>query len=64
LQEERIVKYLQLISIVMVVAGVVVTIGAPVLDLSKAITLTGLMLVVTGVVNGVVVYLWRKVAGL
>jgi len=58
------VKYLQLISIVMVVAGVVVTIGAPVLDLSKAITLTGLMLVVTGVVNGVVVYLWRKVAGL
>lgn len=56
-------RYLQFISIIMVIAGLALAIGAPVLDLNETLTLAGMMLLLAGLVKVAVVYIWRTVAG-
>jgi len=57
------VKYLQLISLTMVIAGLALMVGTPILNLSETVTLTGMMLLLAGVIKLVMIYLWRTVAG-
>jgi hypothetical protein len=47
----------------LVVAGLLLMIGGPLLSLSPTWTLTGLLLAWAGVVKVIVVRLWRGIAG-
>jgi hypothetical protein len=58
------VRYLRLVSIAMTIAGVLLAIGSLMFDLGGAITLTGLMLVIAGLVKIVTVAIWRGFVGL
>jgi hypothetical protein len=58
------VRYLRLISIAITVAGVALAVVASVFDLDAAVTLTGLMLVVAGLVKIATVAIWNGFAGL
>jgi hypothetical protein len=64
LPEEFRVRYLRLLSIVMTVAGVALAVAANVFDLGGAVVLTGLMLVVAGLVKIVTVAVWNGFAGM
>jgi hypothetical protein len=58
------VRYLRLISYVIVALGVALAIAPQVFDLGTAWTLTGLMLIVAGLVKIVTVAIWNGFAGL
>ncbi|HEY7032850.1 MAG TPA: hypothetical protein VH482_16015 [Thermomicrobiales bacterium] len=57
-------RYLRLVSIAITVAGLALAVAASVFDLGPALTLTGLMLVVAGLVKIVTVAIWHGFAGL
>ncbi|MEA2524293.1 MAG: hypothetical protein QOF73_1520 [Thermomicrobiales bacterium] len=57
-------RYLRLISIAMTIVGVALAVAASVFDLGGALALTGLMLVIAGLVKIVTVKLWSGFAGL
>ena len=52
-------RHLNHISLLMTAAGVLLAVGAALFDLSPAVMLVGLMLVVGGVVKVATVKLWR-----
>jgi hypothetical protein len=58
------VRYLRLISIAITVAGIALAIAARLFDLGGAATLTGLMLLVAGLVKIATVAVWNGFAGL
>ena len=57
-------RYLRLISIAMTLAGVALAVVATAFDLGGALTLTGMMLVVAGLVKIMTVAIWNGFAGL
>jgi hypothetical protein len=58
------VRYLRWISIAMTVFGLLLAVGSVVFDLGGAYTLTGLMLVIAGLVKIVTVAIWHGFVGL
>jgi hypothetical protein len=58
------VRYLRLISIAMTVIGFGLAVVATAFDLGGALTLTGMMLVIAGLVKIVTVAIWNGLAGL
>jgi len=62
--EETRVRYLRLVSLAITVAGVALAVVGSVFDLGAAVTLTGLMLVVAGLVKIVTVAIWNGFVGL
>ena len=52
-------RHLNHISLLLTAAGILLVVGAALFDLSPALTLIGLMLVVGGVVKVATVKLWR-----
>ena len=56
-------RHLRLVSIAITILGVLAIAAAVAFDLGAAITLTGMLLVVAGLVKIVIVALWRGVAG-
>lgn len=57
-------RYLRWISIAMTVAGLLLAGGSVLFDLGGALTITGLMLVVAGLVKIVTVAIWHGFVGL
>ncbi len=57
-------RYLRLISIAMTAGGAVLAAAAIAFDLGGALTLTGLMLVIAGLVKIVTVAIWNGFVGL
>jgi hypothetical protein len=58
------VRYLRLISIAIAITGLVLAVAASTFDLGNALVLTGLMLIVAGLVKIVTVAIWNGFAGL
>ena len=52
-------RHLNLISLLLTAAGILLVVGGTLLDLSPALTLVGLMLVIGGVVKVATLKLWR-----
>lgn len=57
-------RYLRWISIAMTVAGLLLAVGSIVFDLGGALTLTGMMLVIAGLVKIATVAIWHGFVGL
>lgn len=57
-------RYLRLLSIAMTISGVLLAVASTIFDFGGALTLTGLMLVIAGVVKIVTVAIWHGIVGL
>ena len=57
-------RYLRLVSFAMTIVGIGLAIVASALDFGPVWTLTGLMLVVAGIVKIATVAIWNGIAGL
>ena len=58
------VRHLQTVSYAMAALGIVLTVAALAADLSAAVMLSGLLLVVAGLVKIVMIALWNGIAGM
>ena len=56
-------RHLRHVSVAITILGLLAIAAAIALDLGPAVTLTGMLLVVAGLVKIVIVALWRGVAG-
>jgi hypothetical protein len=57
-------KQIALLAYAMTVAGIFLTVGSVIADSSPLWQLTGLLLVIAGVVKIAVVQIWQRIAGL
>lgn len=58
------VRYLRPISILMVVAGLAAVVVSEAFDLNTMWTVTGMLLLVAGLVKVAMVYVWQNIAGI